>query len=229
MPSSAVRSCGPPSRGAAGRAWVVAWAIALALGCGGTVAQPAAGQPAAEHQRAVDAYQRGDVSAALKLLRAPADAGHAPSQRLLAFILDRADVPDEAFRLYRSAAEQGDAEAHAALASFYAGGRGVAKDEKLALLHFSKAADLGDPLSINVVADAHARGTLGTAAVDATQSARAIRRAAEQNHPPAVEALAGAFTSGRFGIAPDGTQAAQWQARAEALRKQARATGRTRR
>jgi TPR repeat protein len=76
---------------------------------------------------------------------------------MLAFILDKADFVDEATALYRAAAAQDDADGHAGLAHAYLTGRGVAKDEKLALQHFSKAADLGHAGSRAVVARAAAR------------------------------------------------------------------------
>lgn len=113
--------------------------------------------PADDHQRGLLAYQRGDVVAAMAALRPAAKAGHAPSQSLLAFILDKADFVDEALALYRAAAAQNDAEGHAGLGNAYLGGRGVAKDEKQAMRHFSKAADLGHVASQAIVARAAAR------------------------------------------------------------------------
>jgi TPR repeat protein len=110
--------------------------------------------PADDHQRGMAAYQRGDVVAAMSAFRAAARSGHAPSQSMLAFILDKADFVDEAAALYRAAAEQNDAEGHAGLANAYLTGRGVAKDEKLAMRHFSKAADLGHAVSASIVARA---------------------------------------------------------------------------
>jgi len=98
--------------------------------------------PADDHQRGMTAYRRGDVVAAMSALRTAARAGHAPSQAMLAFILDKADFVDEALALYRAAAAQNEAEGHAGLANAYLTGRGVAKDEKLATYHFSKAEDL---------------------------------------------------------------------------------------
>jgi TPR repeat protein len=121
------------------------------------------GAPAEDHQRGVQAYRRGDVVGAIAALRPPAQAGHAPSQTLLAFILDRADFADEAARLYQAAAAQDDPEGHAGLANAYLTGRGIAKDEKRAWQHFSKAAELGHLSSIEVVANAHAKGQFGLA------------------------------------------------------------------
>ena len=107
------------------------------------VAAWAAAAPADEHQRGVAAYQRGDVVGAMAALRPAAQAGHAPSQVLLAFILDRGDFPEEAARWYRLAAEQGDAEGHAGLANLLLTGRGIAKDEKAAREHLAAAIAAG--------------------------------------------------------------------------------------
>lgn len=117
--------------------------IGVAAACTLGAAAWAAAAPADEHRRAVQAYQRGDVVGAIGALRPAARAGHAPSQVLLAFILDHGDFPEEAAQLYRQAAEQGDAEGHAGLANLLLTGRGIAKDEKAAQAHFSKAAALG--------------------------------------------------------------------------------------
>lgn len=177
--------------------------------------------PQDDYRSGLQSYQRGDVVAAMAVLRQGAAAGHAPSQALLAFIMDRADFVDEAARLYRSAADQADAEGLAGLANLQMTGRGVAKDEKQALQAFSKAAQQGHALAIRVVADAHLSGRFAgieLARDDAAASA-AIRRAAEQDYLPAVDALAQAHGSGAFGIAVDAVQATRWRERAAELRR----------
>ncbi len=178
--------------------------------------------PADDYRAGLGAYHRGDVVAAMAALRPAASAGHAPSQALLAFILERADLVDDALALYRSAAAQDDPEAHAGLANLYLAGRGVAKDEKQAFAHFSKAADLGHAASIQVVADAYLGGQMGigqTPADDA-RGVVALQRAAGIGHLPALEGLARAHRSGRFGLPVDPTQAAAWEVRAAELRRQ---------
>ncbi|TXC65215.1 SEL1-like repeat protein [Piscinibacter aquaticus] len=132
--------------------------LAMLLQCSVVTALAA---PEDEHRRALEAYNRGDVATAMSVLRAPARAGHAPSQSLLAFMLDRGDFIDEAAALYRQAAAQDDTDALYALANFHLTGRGVAKDEKQALALFSKAAELGHAASIQVLADARAKGLMG--------------------------------------------------------------------
>ena len=150
------------------RAGLAAW-----LACGAIAVSAA---PTDEHARGLQAYHQGDVATAMHLLRAPANAGHAASQTLLAFILDRADFAAEALPLYRAAAQQGDAEAHAGLANLYLQGRGIAKDEKQALAHFSKAAELGHAASVAVLAQAWREGRMGLKP-DAAEAARWQARA----------------------------------------------------
>lgn len=173
--------------------------------------------PADDHQRGQLMFDRGDVGGAMSALRAPAKAGYAPSQVLLAFILDRADFAEEAAKLYTEAAAQNHAEGHAGLANAYQTGRGVAKDEKLAVQHFSKAAELGHALSIEVMADLYTKGRFGLADAPAEQALAAVRRAAGREHLPSIEALAEAYRSGRWGLPADPQQAAMWRTRAAEL------------
>jgi TPR repeat protein len=183
-------------------------------------AAPLLAAPEDDYARGRLAYQRGDVVGAMTALRAGAKAGHAPSMSMLAFILDRSDFIDEAFALYRDAAALDDADANAGLANAYLTGRGVAKDENAAFRHFSKAAELGNALSIEVVASAYLGGPLAKVApADDALAQAALKRAALRNHLPSVEALAQAHQSGRFGLPVDPQQAAIWQARAVELRK----------
>ena len=160
-----------------GRWWHGGAVVAMWVGSGAVLATAAD-----DHRRGLQAYQRGDVVAAMAALRGAAAAGHAPAQSLLAFILDRADFAAEALQLYRSAAAQDDAEGHAGLALMALTGRGIAKDENLALQHFSKAADLGHAASIQALAGAYLKNQLGLDAEgrDATAALHALRRAAEQ-------------------------------------------------
>lgn len=187
-------------------------ALTLALA---TLAQAA---PADDHQRGVTAYSRGDVVGAMSALRSAAKAGHAPSQVLLAHILDQADFAEEAAALYRQAADQGDADGLLGLGRAQLVGRGIAKDEKAALQHFSKAAALGNGSAIEVVAEAHVRGQMGLAQADPAEALAALRRAAERGHLVSIDALAQAHRTGRWGLQADTAQAAAWQERAKRLR-----------
>lgn len=177
--------------------------------------------PADDYDRGLQAYRSGDVTTAMTVLRPGAKAGHPASQSLLAFILDNADFVEEATSLFKQAAAQDDPDAHSGLGNFYLTGRGVAKDEKQALLHFSKAAALGHALSVQVVATAYLKRQMGAdAAADPQAAQQAVLRAAAHGHLPSVDALVEAYRSGRWGLPVDEAQAAQWQAKAAALRKE---------
>ena len=99
----------------------VRWAVAGVLALAAAMAQAG---PEEDYQRGLLAFHRGDVTGAMSALKPAAAAGHAPSQTLLAYILDRADFIDEAARLYLLAADQDDPEAVAALGGLYLTGRG---------------------------------------------------------------------------------------------------------
>lgn len=177
--------------------------------------------PDDDFRRAQQAYQRGDVVSAMTALRPAAEAGHAPSMSLLAFILDRADFGSDAARWYRAAADRDDVEGHAGLANLYLTGRGVAKDEKAAFRHFSKAADGGHGLAIEVIANAHLGGPLAAVAPkDDAAALAAVERAAARDHLASIDALAEAHRSGRFGATVDAAQAEALRARAADLRRQ---------
>jgi len=176
--------------------------------------------PPEDYARGLAAYQRGDVVAAMSVLRGAARAGHAPSQVLLAFILDRADFAEDAFALYRDAAAQGDAEGDFNLGNAYLLGRGIAKDEKRALQHFSKAADAGHAGAVVLIAEWTAKDHPLLADRPPAQALAAVRRAAEAGHLPSMETLAQAYRTGRWQLSVDSQLAMDWQARATTLRAQ---------
>lgn len=203
-----------------GRRWPIGACGVLLLG-----ALQAHGAPADEHQRGLGAYHRGDVVAAMAALRPAARAGHAPSQALLAFLLERADLVEEAAALYAAAAAQDDAEGLVGLAQLRLEGRGVAKDEKQALVHFSKAAALGHVAAAEHVAMAWLDGRWGAdAAAEPARAAAALRRAAELGHGRSIEALARPGGGPLAGVV-DTDEATRWQQRlAEAPRRPAART-----
>ncbi len=203
------------------RAGCARWAVLTGLVLAGLAVLPAEQALAAaadDHARGLLAYRRGDVVGAMSALRPAARSGHAPSQALLAYILDRADFTEEAFALYREAAAQDEPEGHFGLAQAYLVGRGVAKDEKLAMQHFSKAADQGHASAIEVVAEAHVRGQHGMGAAAPDLAVAAVRKAAERGHLISIEGLSQAYRSGRWGLAVDPAQASAWQSRATQLK-----------
>lgn len=166
------------------------------------------------------AYRAGDVVQAMALLKKSADAGHAPSQSLLAYILDKAEFNDEAVAYYRKAAEQGDPEGEFGLGSMYAAGEGVKRDPAEARKWITRAAEKGHATAINSLAEAYIKGGLG---IDETQrnsadALRWVRRAADSGNVPAMGQLAVAYRNGAYGLAVDLKQAEALDAKVRAAR-----------
>jgi TPR repeat protein len=116
---------------------------------------------AGDFQVGLDAYNRGDLPGALASFRKAADAGSAEAQVWLGYILDRSEENEEAVRMYRAAAEQGNVDGIAGLAEMYAKGEGVEEDQQQALMLFRKAGEAGHGQSIRVLIAAYANGGLG--------------------------------------------------------------------
>lgn len=202
------------AEGAGWRTGAAACALLLAAEC-------VMAAPDDDYRQGVAAYRRGDVIGAMSALRPAARAGHAAAQVHLAFILESADFAEEAARLYEAAAGQGSAEGHAGLAGLLLTGRGIAKDEKRALQHFSKAAEAGHALAIEVLGTAYLKGQLGAlslADLPAADAQAAVRRAADAGHVPSMEGLARAYRSGSLGLPVDAALASQWERRGSELR-----------
>lgn len=176
--------------------------------------------PEDDYRLGADAYRAGDVVRAMALLKTSADAGHAPSQSLLAYILDQAEFNEEAFAYYRKAAAQGNADGEYGLGSMYAVGEGVKRDPAEARKWITRAAERGHAAAINSLAQAYIEGELG---IDETQrngadALRWIRLAAESNYLPAMERLAAAFRTGAYGLAVDLKQAEALDAKVRTAR-----------
>ncbi|MBL8343237.1 MAG: sel1 repeat family protein [Rubrivivax sp.] len=168
--------------------------LALCVACSGAIAQP---DPAESHRLGLAAFHRGDVVAAMRSLRPAAAAGHAPAQALLAFILEKSGDLEEAVGLYARAADQDDVDGHVGLAQLLLVGTGVAKDEKRALQHFSKAADRGHAGSVVWLAEAYRRGRHGLAPDAPEASLWQQRAAALKAAQPLAAGASGARAGGR--------------------------------
>lgn len=183
-------------------------------------AMAAGAAPQDDFHAGSQAFRAGDVVQAMALLKRAADAGHAPAQSLLAYILDKAEFNEEAVAYYRKAAAQGDAEGEFGLGSMYAAGEGVGRDPAEARKWITRAAQKGHPGAINALAQAYITGGLGIdeAQRNGAEALHWIRRAAEAGYWPAIERLAIAYRTGAYGLAIDLEQAEALAARARAAR-----------
>lgn len=166
------------------------------------------------------AYRRGDVVRAMEVLKKTADAGHAKAQAMYAEILDLSDFDAEAIDYYRKSVAQGDAAGQYGLGAMLAAGEGAKRDPKEAWSLFLKSAAQGNGRAIRAVANAVVYGELDLddTVRNGPEAAGWLARAAELDHLPAVEALAKAYQSGGFGVAPDPQKAAQWTEKLNKLR-----------
>lgn len=205
------------------------------------------------------AFDDGDVSGALALLKKAADQKHVPAQILLGRVLDGAGEDQLAVEYFRKAADQGEAEAEFELGSMYLKGEGVPQDIAKARTWIRSAAEEGYGIAVVTLANAYLNGGLGLTEAerkDPVESARWIKTAAEKGHTgslvflvdqylgagaqdvealdwvrkaaereylPAVEALAQAYRDGgRFGLVADTVEAKKWEAKAKALKPKVR-------
>ena len=100
---------------------------------------------AADFDKGMEAYDKGDYATALKEWRPLAEQGHAKAQNGLGVVYaDEQGVAQDykqAFHWFQKAAEQGDATAQVNLGLMYYNGDGVTQDYKQAVYWYQKAAE----------------------------------------------------------------------------------------
>jgi len=176
--------------------------------------------PEDDYRSGAEAYRGGDVVAAMALLRTSADAGYAPSQSLLAYILDKSEFDEEAVAYYRKAAAQGDPDGEYGLGSMYAMGEGVKRDPLEARKWIARAARKGQAAAVNSLAQAYIDGALGFDETqrNSTEALHWVRLAADAGYWPALERLAAAYRTGAYGLAVDMQQAEAFAVKGRAAR-----------
>jgi hypothetical protein len=131
----------------------VLYALLIAL----SLTRPAFADDATPAVRAgVDAYNRGDIATAFRLLSAEAANGNADAQVNLGYMYARGQgtAPNqaEALRLYRLSAERGNGEGMNAVGYKYQFGTGVAPDIGTAIDWYCRAVAQGNPRALNNLA-----------------------------------------------------------------------------
>lgn len=157
----------------------------------------------------IAAYNRGDIPAAYRLLRAAADVNDPEGQVNLGYMYARgqgvAENQAEAFRLYSLSARQGDGEGMNALGYKYLFGTGVAPDSQKAVSWFCAAIAQGNPRAMNNLAGMLASGDYLTR--DDAEARSLWMQAAARGHANAMFNLARSYT---LGPDPDLAKAQQW-------------------
>ncbi|MGH7561482.1 MAG: serine/threonine-protein kinase [Gemmatimonadales bacterium] len=153
-----------------------------------------------------------DLDAAFRICTDEAEKGNTNSQRLLASLYDRSQVPDhaqEAARWYRTAGDAGDVEAMHRYAEMLQAGKGVTANPADATTWFRKAAEQGHVQSMVTLGQRYEAG-LGIRK-DETQAYFWYRRAADPPRENIVaQAKLGEFFSRGRGVGKDEAEAVRW-------------------
>jgi hypothetical protein len=143
----------------------------------------------------MQAYNRGDIQSAYRLLRAAADAGDAEGEVNLGYMYARGQVvaenQQEAFRLYKLSAGQGDGEGMNALGYKYRFGTGVAANPEQAVHWFCMAVAYGNPRAMNNLGGMLASGDYVTQ--DLAEARSLWEQAAALGHSNAMMNLARSY------------------------------------
>ncbi len=160
---------------------------------------------------AQSAYDRGDVSTALRLWRTLAEQGDASAQYKvgLAYVKGEGGPQDfaEGTKWFRKAAEQGYSNAQDALGIGYQSGYGVSKNIAEAVKWFRKAAAQGNPSAQNNLGLLYQSGQ--GIPQDFTEAINWFRKAAEQGNAAAQNNLAFMYGRGQ-GVTKDYAKALAW-------------------
>jgi uncharacterized protein len=197
-------------------------ARAVAIGMWVVVAATSASAGADDEFRTGErAFKTGDLVAATTSLRRAAEAGHTKAQVLLGDILDASEFDAEALAWYRRAAQQGDADGEFGVGSMYLAGEGVKQDHEQAYAWIQRAAEKKHTRATVAMASAYIRAEKGEIQVfpDKARAAEWLEKAAAFDYLPAVEALALAYRSGGYGLAPSPSLAARYTTQADAIRR----------
>jgi TPR repeat protein len=137
---------------------------------------------------AIEAYNRGDVPSAFRLLKPAADAGDSDAQVNLGYLYARgqgvAENQQEAMRLYLLSAKQGNAEGMNAVGFKYRYGTGVKIDLPRAVHWFCRAAVSGDPRGLNNLAIMYYQGQ--GVERDVEEARNLWRQSADRSNPNAM-------------------------------------------
>lgn len=150
-----------------------------------------------------------DAMTAMSYLRQAAEQGHAPSQARLAWLLDGAELNEEAVSLYRLAADNGNAEGQYGLATMYSKGEGVERDSDkfLELVRLSAGQSYGPAMS--AMSNIYEQGLHGQPQ-DATKAMQWVQRGVELHQVWALARMEKAYRFGELGLSVDPDQAEQY-------------------
>jgi len=162
-----------------------------------------------EHgKQGIEAFRVGNLIQAMDLLSRSAEKGYAPAQATLAYILDKSEQDDAAFRLFQQAADQNYAEGQYGLGSMYAKGEGTEADPVKAGELIRLSAMQKYMPAVRAYAKALESGNLGLARNPA-QAVENYQLCHEQGDSVCTHRLAQAYKNGELGLPVDITRSTQ--------------------
>jgi TPR repeat protein len=168
--------------------------------------------------RAEKAFDESDIVSAMSNYRKAAEAGYAPAQTRLAYLLDKSEENEEAIKWYKQAAAQGNAEAEHGLAGMYVSADGIAEDSAEALRLFESSASKGYLPAIHVLASAYEKGELGLR-IDYELAREWLEKGMQLKDYWSINRLAQAYGNGELGVRIDRQKAAQLEQQLSRLKQ----------
>ena len=168
--------------------------------------------------KAEQAFDESDIVGAMSYYRKAAEAGYAPAQSRLAYLLDKSERNEEAVKWYQKAVEQGDAEAEHGLAGMYVSADGIAQNSAEALRLFRSSANKAYPPAIRVMAAAYEKGGIGLR-IDYELAREWLEKGVQLNDYWSIKRLAQAYANGELGLRIDRQKAAQLEQQLATLKQ----------
>jgi TPR repeat protein len=150
--------------------------------------------------RAVLYEEEGNDEQKLKYFRLAAEKGHVDSQCRLGLLCEvfsdrKAPENEEAFKLVKSAADQGHPYANYCLGNFYRDGTWVDADAQKAFEHYSKASSTGNSDGIDRTGECYSHGV--GVEIDQHLAFQYYKRAAEMKNPKGILHLGLSYLQGQ--------------------------------
>ncbi len=172
---------------------------------------------AAAYEQGMTSFRNGDLFSAMEPLRSAADAGYAPAQTTLAYILDLGEFNEDALHYYQMASDQDYPQGIHGLAGMVLIGDGTEKNDERAYKLFHRAAQLGYTDSWAALADGMLNNRLEPSSLG-LDSETILSRSADAGYLRAIDALSLAYATGKYGIAVDTEKAHALAERAKTIR-----------
>jgi TPR repeat protein len=168
--------------------------------------------------------ERGDITAAIRQFKSAANNGSVAAMAKLGWVLDGAELNDEAVIWYQKAAEKGNAEGQYGLGTMYSKGEGVKQDNKQAFQWIAKSAEQQYSKGMELMAQVYELG-LFDIEPDFDKANEIIDAGVATNMPWAIQRKAAALDNGELGLEINKAQAEKLKNKLKTITDAAKSTG----